>query len=117
MLLAHTLIVLESERYNLNMLKDSANIAKNMGHSFEVEFYLSSKSKYTSYDLLNMHESRQLSKKLGALKFCVRTTRGERATVKKIIALARERKAGHMILSGVNRSSFIEKKLLAKKYR
>lgn len=108
MSLKHAFIVLESEKYNRNMLKEAASISKNSGNTFEVLFFLNTKSKYTFYNLINIHESQHLSRKLGAFKYHICRTDGKRTTTKKLISLAREKRPAHVFLSGADKSnSFI----------
>lgn len=75
-------------------------IGKKYGYTFEVLFFCSMESKYTMFHLLNLAESKKLSKRLGAEKFTVKRTKNEWKTAQEVVDTAKNNHVKEIIMAG-----------------
>lgn len=101
----HALICLEDKNYNRRVLLRGALLARKSGYTFEVLFFYSPTSRYTIFNLLNIAESKNLSKRLGAIKFTLKKTENEQSTAKELVTIANNNKAKEVIMSGAQQRS------------
>ncbi|WP_080874480.1 hypothetical protein [Oceanobacillus timonensis] len=97
----HILVCLEEQNYSRKVLLKGALLARKYGYTFEVLFFCSVESKYTMFHLLNLAESKKLSRRLGAEKFTVKRTKNEWKTAKEVVMTAKNNHVKEIIMSGV----------------
>ncbi|WP_339184982.1 hypothetical protein [Oceanobacillus sp. FSL W7-1293] len=96
----HVLVCLEEKNYSRKVLLRGALLAKKYGYTFEVLFFCSMESKYTMFHLLNLAESKKLSKRLGAEKFTVKRTKNEWKTAQEVVDTAKNNHVKEIIMAG-----------------
>ncbi|MGK9184740.1 hypothetical protein KXS12_21100 [Priestia filamentosa] len=83
----HVLICLEEKNYSCKVLLKGALLARKYGYTFEVVFFCSIESRYTMFHLLNLAESKKLSKRLGAARFTIKQMKNERNIAKELVKM------------------------------
>lgn len=110
----HLLICLEGNKYNCKVLIRGARLAIKYGCTFEVLFFFPNKSEYNIFHLLNITESKNLSKRLGATKFTLKKTENEQHTAKELVNVAIDHEVREIVISGVQKSNSSRNALLKK---
>lgn len=96
----HLLICLEEKNYSRKVLLRGALLAKTYGSTFEVVFFYKIESNYTMFHLLNIAESKRLSKRLGAKKFAIKRMKNEKNATREIVEIAKNNNVTEIIMSG-----------------
>lgn len=99
----HLLICLDGNNYSRKVLLRGASLAKKYGYTFETIFFCSVKSGYTMFHFLNMVESKNLSKRLGAIKFTLKKTVNEQNTAKELVDFAKDNQVKEIVMSGAQK--------------
>ncbi|MBM7678165.1 hypothetical protein [Gracilibacillus alcaliphilus] len=82
-------------------------MAKRNGYTFEVLFFYSPANRYTMLHLLNIAESRKLSKSLGALTFTLKRTKNEQHAIKQLVTLAQSKQVKEIMMSGAQQKDML----------
>ncbi|MGG4220596.1 hypothetical protein ABEW32_20540 [Paenibacillus jamilae] len=64
-------------------------------------------SQNTTFTLLNIFESKHLSKKLGALKYTLEKSISNRSLAKRLVSLAKDNDVGHIIMASVRKNAIV----------
>ncbi|MFP3844850.1 hypothetical protein [Priestia filamentosa] len=96
----HVLICLEEKNYSCKVLLKGALLARKYGYTFEVVFFCSIESRYTMFHLLNLAESKKLSKRLGAARFTIKQMKNERNIAKELVKMEKNDNLKEIIMSG-----------------